>query len=131
MVSALCFFSWFLFLNWSSRTRDTIATATVGRAITIWEAIYRKEAMNQSIKSIQKWSKEIKSNNFCYIKIRRAITKWGAIEKSSILLAQHWKIYHFDIVPKIILHFGETNNNFAGCSGVQSVGNVKSKLNHI
>ena len=29
-------------------------------------------------------SKEIKSNNFCYGKVGRAITKWGAIEKSPI-----------------------------------------------
>ena len=27
-------------------------------------------------------SKEVKSDNFCYRKVARAITKWGAIEKS-------------------------------------------------
>ena len=39
------------------------------------------------------WSKEIKSDNFCYRKVGRAITKWGAIEKSPILLSQYsWRI---------------------------------------
>ena len=40
--------------------------------------------MNQSTKIIQKLSKVIKSDNFCYRKVGRAITKWGAIEKSPI-----------------------------------------------
>ena len=35
--------------------------------------------------SYKNWSKEIKSDKFCYRKVRRAITKWGAIEKSPIL----------------------------------------------
>ena len=39
-------------------------------------------------------SKEIKSDNFCYRKVGRAITKWGAIEKSPILLSQYWKNDH-------------------------------------
>ena len=38
--------------------------------------------MNQSTKLIQKLKQEIKSNNFCYRKFGRAITKCGAIEKS-------------------------------------------------
>ena len=33
-------------------------------------------------KSYKNFSKEIKSDNFCYRKVGRAITKWGAIEKS-------------------------------------------------
>ena len=33
--------------------------------------------MNQSTKLIQNRSKEIKSDNFCYRKVGRAITKWG------------------------------------------------------
>ena len=37
--------------------------------------------------SYKNLSKEIKSDNFCYRKVGRAITKWGAIEKSPILLA--------------------------------------------
>ena len=41
---------------------------------------YRKEAMNQYKKLIQNLSKKIKSDNFCYRKVGRAITKWGAIE---------------------------------------------------
>ena len=31
-------------------------------------------------------NKEIKRDNFCYRKVGRAISKWGAIEKSPILL---------------------------------------------
>ena len=43
------------------------------------------------------WSKEIKSNNFRYLKVVRAITKWAAIEKSQILLSQYWIFFsHFD-----------------------------------
>ena len=41
------------------------------------------------------YSKEIKSDNFCYHKVGKAITKLGAIEKSPILLSQSWKNYHF------------------------------------
>ena len=41
--------------------------------------------MNQSTKLIQKWKKEIKSDNFCYRKYGRVITKWGAIEKCPTL----------------------------------------------
>ena len=37
---------------------------------------------------------------------------WGAIEKSPILLSQYWNIDNFETVPKIILHFGGTNNIF-------------------
>ena len=37
------------------------------------------------------------SDNFCYRNVRRAITKWGTIEKSPILLSQYWKIEHYDI----------------------------------
>ena len=37
--------------------------------------------------SYKNWSKDIKSDNFCYRKDGRAITKWGAIEKSRILLS--------------------------------------------
>ena len=42
--------------------------------------------------SYKNLSKEIKSDNFCYRKVGRAITKWGAIEKSSILLSQYWNL---------------------------------------
>ena len=45
--------------------------------------------MNQSTKLKQNLSKDIKSDNFCYRKVERAITKWGAIEKGSILLSQY------------------------------------------
>jgi hypothetical protein len=51
--------------------------------------------------SYKNWSKEIKSDNFCYRKVGRAITKWGAIEKSPILILQHWKNYHVKRVTKL------------------------------
>ena len=34
----------------------------------------------------------MKSDNFCYRKVGRPITKWGAIERSSKLLSQYWKM---------------------------------------
>ena len=48
---------------------------------------------------------DIKSDNFRYRIIERAITKWGEIEKGPLLL-----YYRFDRLPKIILHLGGTNN---------------------
>ena len=51
-------------------------------------------------------SKEIKSDNFCYRKNGRAITKWGAIEKSN------------KRVTKIISHYDGSNNIFVDCSVV-------------
>ena len=51
------------------------------------------------------WSKEIKSDNFCYRKVERAITKWGAIEKSAFLR-----------VTQIISHFDGSNNIFDDCT---------------
>ena len=61
------------------------------------------------------FSKEIKSDNFCYRKVGRAITKWGAIEKSPISLSQYWKSYHFERVKKNISHFDDSNYFFADC----------------
>ena len=63
--------------------------------------------------SYKYWSKEIKSNSFCYRKVRRAITKWGSIEKSPILRSQYWKNYHFLKGNKINSHFDGSNNIFA------------------
>ena len=37
----------------------------------------------------------------------------GSIDKSTILLSQHWENDHPKIVPNIILHFGGTYNIFA------------------
>ena len=59
------------------------------------------------------WSKELKSGNFCYHEVGRARTKWGAIEKSQILLSKYWKNYQFWRVPKIISPFDHSNNIFA------------------
>ena len=56
------------------------------------------------------WSKENKSDNFCYWKVGRAITKWGA--KVSRIL----KNIDFDNIPKSIFNFGGTNNNFIDCT---------------
>ena len=36
--------------------------------------------------SIQRGRKMIKSDNFCYRKVRRAITKWGAMKKTPTIL---------------------------------------------
>ena len=49
----------------------------------------------------KKLSKEVKSDNFCYRKAGRAITKWGAIEKSPILLLQYWKVSQFELIQLI------------------------------
>ena len=54
-----------------------------------------KKPWNNLQNSYKNLSKGIKSDNFCYRKVGRAITKWGAIEKSPILLSQFWKNYHF------------------------------------
>ena len=43
---------------------------------------------------------KIKSDNFCYRKVGRAVNKWRAVEKSLILLSQYWNNDHFDRVPK-------------------------------
>ena len=70
------------------------ATTIAGEAITIWEAI-QKRSHEPIYKTHTKKSKEIKSDNLCYRKAGRVITRWGAIEKSPILLLQYWKNYHF------------------------------------
>ena len=70
--------------------------------------------------SYRNWSKEIKSDNFCYRIVGIAITKWGAIEKSPILLSQYWKNYHFEWLKKTISHFDGSNNIFADCTHIFS-----------
>ena len=62
--------------------------------------------------SYKNWRKEIKSDNFCYHKVGRAITKWGAKEKSPILLSQYWKNGWLDVTI-VISYFGGSNNIFA------------------
>ena len=47
--------------------------------------------------------------------VGRAITEWGATEKSPIFLPQFCKNIQFDRTPKIILYLGGTNNIFADC----------------
>ena len=65
--------------------------------------------------AIKKWSDVIKSDNFCYRKVRIAITKWGAIEKKIT----------FKRIQKIISHFGGTNKIFADCILLLSVLNYR------
>ena len=48
--------------------------------------------MNQYTKLIQKFKQRDQDRQLCYRKVRRAITKGGAIEKSSILLSQYWNL---------------------------------------
>ena len=54
--------------------------------------------MNQSTKLIQKLKHRDKSDSFCYRKVGFAITKWGAIEKSPILLSQYWINEEFELI---------------------------------
>ena len=65
--------------------------------------------------SYTNWSEEIKSDNFCYHKVGRAITKWGAIEKTQLLRQQYLKFEWFDRTI-IISYFDGSNNIFADCS---------------
>ena len=71
----------------------TIAIAIVGRAITISEAIQKRS--HELV--YKKLSKEIKSDNFCYRKVGRAITLQGEIEKNPILLSQYWNFFFFKV----------------------------------
>ena len=71
----------------------TIAVAINGRLITIWGAI-QKEVKNHYTKALQKISREVISNNFCYCKVGRAITKWGSHGKSPILRKKNNLIVH-------------------------------------
>ena len=75
-----------------------------------------KEPWTNLQNSYENWSKEIKSDNFCYRKVGKAMTKWGAIKKSLILLSQYWKNCHFERVTKIISHFEGSNYSFADCN---------------
>ena len=61
------------------------------RQLHIWEAIQKR-----SYEPIYKTHTKIEAKKLRAITFAgRAITKWGAIEKSSILLSQYWKKYHF------------------------------------
>ena len=67
---------------------------------------------NKEKKSLQKISIEVKSNNFCYCKVGRVITSWGAMVKTKILsvwikitIWMHWNYFVF----------GCTNNIFNSC----------------
>ena len=66
---------------------------------------------------------EVKSNKFFYRKVGSAITKWGAIEKSPILLFQLSELenQYYNMAAKFNLYFGGTNNIFVDCSAVNSL----------
>ena len=70
--------------------------------------------------SYKNWSLEIKSDNFCYRKVGRAITLQGAIEKSPILLSQYWKNKWLNS-NITISYFGGSNNIFADRSSSWSI----------
>ena len=54
--------------------------------------------MNQSTKLIQKMKQKDKERQLCYRKVGGAITNWGAIEKSPILLSQYWINEEFELI---------------------------------
>ena len=66
-----------------------------------------EKKINQCKKRCNKWSKEIKSENFCFLKVGRAIAMGSDRGRIG---------YIFDSVWKIILHFGCTNNISAKCN---------------
>ena len=61
-------------------------------------------------------SKGIKCDNFCYCKVGRVITKWGAIEKSPIAILE--KFPFFEGYKKNISHFDGSNTIFSDCNTV-------------
>ena len=63
--------------------------------------------MNKYAKPIQKIKQQVKSNNFCYCKVERAITNWGAREKSPILLLKYWKNVQIDCLSHKLFHILE------------------------
>ena len=68
-------------------------------------------------------SKELRSDNFCYRIVERAITKLGAIENSRIYIAIALsEKKHFDRVPNIISPFWGNNNIFANCMWYRNFG---------
>ena len=52
--------------------------------------------MGSSRESDTKLRQRDKSDTFCYRKVERAITLWGAIEKVEILPLQHWENEQFN-----------------------------------
>ena len=56
-----------------------------------------------------------KSDNYCYRKVGRAITIWGAIEKVQYCYRNIGEMDNLS-APKIIAHFGCTNIIFADCT---------------
>ena len=69
--------------------------------------------MNQCTKPTQKLSKEVKTDNFCYCKVGRAITK--SKQKSNIAIAKLENYVKIDSVLKLISHFWGTNHISVDC----------------
>ena len=67
----------------------SIAVAIVGRGKTIEREMEKRSHKQRSKTETKNWSKEVKSDNFCYHKVGRVITKWEAIEISPILNSQN------------------------------------------
>ena len=78
--------------------------AIVGRAISIWEAIQKR-----SHEPIYKTHTKIEAKRL------RAITNWGAIEKSNIAIAILKKLKNFKGNKNCFSHFDGRNNIFADC----------------
>ena len=102
-ISSLLLFWWLPFLSYRSsnyRDSDSCHSFLLLKAIAIIlpllfaNAFKSDNYMGSNIEnkpwtnlqnSYKNLSKDIKSDNFCYRKVGRAITKWGAIEKN-----QYW-----------------------------------------
>ena len=67
----------------------------VGNMITIKRTKEKKNPRKTVQNQYEKWSKEVNSDNFCYCKVERAISKFGAKEKLPILLSQYKKKIFF------------------------------------
>ena len=63
----------------------TITIAIVGRAISIWEAIPKRSYVPIYKTHIKIEAKRLRATILCYRKV--GTVKWGAIEKSPILLS--------------------------------------------
>ena len=68
--------------------------------------------------SYKNLSKEIKSENFCYRKVERVITKWGAIEKSQV-----GEFSNVDLWSKILTSITDENTVDENIIGLQKLRN--------
>ena len=79
LLLALCFFSFLL----SLKLLLVLALRGYSKNISVsWKRDNYKGSNKEknpwpNVQNGYKWSKQVKSNNFCYHKSKRAITKWG------------------------------------------------------